>query len=107
MAELITRSADITTLSLGSVINLGSTKGNSLYMDLTGLGFINENSTWQLVQSNDKSNWIAIAGTGFTGENLSDTKNITATHNAVFLGLQLINPFTETAGVITVSISVK
>ncbi len=107
MTELFTKVIDINPLSSGAVIELGSANGSILYLDVTGVGFINEDSTWFLVQSNDRTNWIGITGTDFTGENASDTKNPGAVFNAVYLGVQLINKFTETDGVVTVIASVK
>lgn len=107
MAELFNRSFDISTLSGGEEIVIGSAEGTTLYLNVTGVGFINEDSTWQLVQSNDKSLWTAIAGTTFTGENAQAVQNPGEVFNATYLGVQLINKATETAGVVTIDVSIK
>ena len=107
MVQLKTKVIDINPLNSGDVIELGSVKGSILYLDVVGVGFINEDSTWFLVQSNDRTNWIGITGTSFTGENAANTQNPGAVLNAVYLGVQLINKFTETDGVITVKASIK
>ena len=107
MAQIFKVTADISTMITLDVIKISSTLGRNIYANTNGSGFINEDSQWQLVQSTDNVSWAQIAGTVFTGENAKNVFNISDLHNGAYLGLQLQNKLTETAGILVIDICVK
>ncbi len=97
---------DISTLSDGQIIKIGSNKGIFVFGSMFGVGFVAETSTWQWVESADGVNWNVIS---FTTKVIANGDNLmtTSTHIGLFLGLQMLTKSTESAGIINYNIGVK
>ena len=97
--ETVTKSIDINGMVSGDVVSLGTFKARTLFVDFSGGGYTSGDSTWELVQSVDNSNWDSIAGTGLTAGNAKQTIDVGEVFNALYLGVKLVAKNTETTGI--------
>lgn len=97
---------DISTLSNGQVLFMSSLDKRNLFINIEGIDFINEDSSWDLVVSNDKSTWVPlVTPVVFTGELASNQFRVSA--DALYIGCRIANKATETAGYNQIIISAR
>lgn len=111
MAEnIIKGSIDIaaTTAGVANSIELGTLRGVNLGAQLTGASTTSGDSAWELSQSNDGTNWVAIASTTFTGiGNETLSISVADSFHMLYLGIYKSAAGTETTGTVSINVTVK
>jgi len=95
---------DIAGLSDGTNFWFDHFDGDTAYLNISGIGFAEETSTWQFITTADKDTFELI-GTSFNGGETLLRKGIAV--EGAYLGVRLITKADETAGQLVVKGAVK
>ncbi len=108
MAELNERQYTFAGLVVDAVAKIGSTKGQSLGVSVTGTGMTSSDSDYALHQSNDGTNWVLVTGAAFANlTNGTQFASLPDSFTMQFIGFVKTSDGTETTGTIDVIVTSK